>query len=368
MPADVQDSASASSAVPAKQQTPRYPIWRVYVLFAFLGGLSIAWIWQPSNRQYIASAWEQQTFFPEHPVDCGCMQCLRETPMDSFRFKNASIPVDEIHSGGPPKDGIPALTDPKFLTVEEAEYLSDSDRVIGVIFNEAARAYPLRVLNYHEIVNDTIGDQSVAITYCPLCDSVVAFDRETPLGIREFGVSGLLYNSNVLMYDRKGEPESLWSQLKTQGVTGPASKLSLTTLPVELTTWSDWKSRYPKTVVLSLETGIERDYSRSPYEDYFAFPELMFPVEKRDTTLSQKTPVLGVWTANGSKAYPLPAMGKAAREFSDTINGKKFTLAFNPSANSIRVVSADEGVEWMYSLWFAWYAFRPETEVYSSAK
>lgn len=130
----------------------------------------------------------------------------------SFDLRNAIIPKNEIRSGGPPKDGIPALTNPAVIRAQDAAYLNAADRVAGVAIGEEARAYPLKILNYHEVVNDKLGGVPIAVTYCPLCDSVVVFDRRTEAGVREFGVSGLLYNSNVLMYDRSGRPESLWSK------------------------------------------------------------------------------------------------------------------------------------------------------------
>ena len=150
-----------------------------------------------------------------------------------FDFSDATVPVEEIHSGGPPKDGIPALSKPRLIAAGEATYLKPADRVIGVAIEGEARVYPIRILNYHEIVNDKIGGRPIAVTYCPLCDSAAVFDRETPRGVREFGVSGLLYNSNVLMYDRDEKAESLWSQLRTEAVTGVQVRNQLKLLPLE---------------------------------------------------------------------------------------------------------------------------------------
>jgi hypothetical protein len=161
----------------------------------------------------------------------------RATP--PFDLGNATVPREEIHSGGPAKDGIPALSKPKTIGAKAATYLAAGDRVIGVAIGNEARAYPIRILNFHEIVNDVLGGQPIAVTYCPLCDSAAVFDRNTPRGLREFGVSGLLYNSNVLMYDRDKRAESLWSQLKSEAVAGVQVRNRLKLLPLELTTWSD---------------------------------------------------------------------------------------------------------------------------------
>ncbi len=286
-----------------------------------------------------------------------------------FDLSQATIPKEQIMGGGPPKDGIPALSSPKYVKADQAQYLRPEDRIAGVFIEGQARAYPLRILNWHEVVNDEIGGQPFAMTYCPLCDSVAVFDRLTPEGVKEFGVSGLLYNSNVLMYDREGEPEALWTQLGSEAVSGPRANQNLKTLPVELTTWADWRKRHPETLVLSHQTGHPRDYGNDPYAGYFQQPGLMFPVQPTSSLLPQKEKVLGVRTPDGSaKAYPLSAFAqaKAPVEVADEIGGHKVSIQYDPEAKSLRVVEADEGVEWMYSLWFAWYAFHPETTVYGS--
>lgn len=282
----------------------------------------------------------------------------------AFDLANLTVGRENLRAGGPPKDGIPALTEPPFMAARDASYLQPGDRVIGFVNGAEARAYPLRILNYHEIVNDVVADLPVAVTYCPLCDSVAAFDRRTTDGVREFGVSGLLYNSNVIMFDRGSRPESLWSQLKAEGIAGPGARKPLKSLPVELTTWHDWRSRYLQTKVLSPQTGHARDYTRNPYAGYFHQPGLMFPARPMSGRLPTKERVLGVWTDTAARAYPASAFGRERRRIADEIDGKKVVIEYNPEARSLRVVEADESVEWMYSLWFAWYAFRPETEVF----
>ncbi|MCA9063107.1 MAG: DUF3179 domain-containing protein [Planctomycetaceae bacterium] len=280
-----------------------------------------------------------------------------------FDTRNSSIAVEEIRAGGPPKDGIPAISKPQLIGASAANELVPSERVIGVVINGEARAYPLGILSYHEIVNDTLQSTPIAVTYCPLCDSVCVFDRRTPLGTREFGVSGLLYNSNVLMYDRGGNPESLWSQLMTTGVTGPGMKKSLKTLPVELATWAEWKSRYPTTEVLSRDTGHYRDYSVSPYGRYFNTPQLMFPVNHQDHRLPAKTRVIGLWAADQFVAVPVTAFSPDQTEIHSSVNGLKFTVVYAPDTKSMRVMQADSKVQWMYTFWFAWSAFHPETDL-----
>ena len=323
------------------------------------------------DREFWQLAWQQRTLFPQCPP-CGCDMRANELvrpiafqPPPSFDLSQLVIPQSELRPGGPAKDGIPALTNPKFLAASETTYLRPEDRIIGLVTaTRESRAYPLKILNYHEIVNDQLGDLAVAVTYCPLCDSCAVFDRRTELGEREFGVSGLLYNSNVLMYDRGGIPESLWSQVLTRGISGPAAEKSLRALPLELTTWQDWLSRYPETKVLSPDTGHRRNYGRSPYGGYFSAPRLMFPVNPRSDRLATKARVLGVWTDKVVRAYPESAFGPNRLRIADTLDGKNVTIEFNPQARSLRVTQADDGVSWMYSLWFAWYALRPDTDVF----
>ncbi len=303
---------------------------------------------------------------PEHRSDS--LGSGRRTTAREFDLGNAAIPVDEIRSGGPSKDGIPAISDPKMIAATEADYLKPTDRVIGIVIGDVARAYPLAILNYHEIINDQLGEQPVAVSYCPLCDSVSAFDRTTSGGVREFGVSGLLYNSNVLMYDRTDSSESLWSQLKRESVAGPQVRAQLRLLPVELATWAEWQARHPSTTVMSNETGHPRDYTSTPYGRYFSSDSLMFPVDNADDRLPKKQRVLGVLVDGRSRAYPRSAFGEQTTRIEDELGGKRIVIDFSPDSESLRVVEADEGVTWMYSFWFAWYAMYPETSVYQHSQ
>lgn len=293
------------------------------------------------------------------------VQLVQYRGRSSFDLSGAVIPRNEIRSGGPPKDGIPAISDPQVLRSQDAAYLNDADRVAGVWLGEEARAYPLKILNYHEIVNDKLGGVPIAVTYCPLCDSVAVFDRRVGNRTIELGVSGLLYNSNVLMYDRGGRPESLWSQVAAQGVSGPGARTALKALPVELTTWQDWQSRHANTTVLSDRTGHARNYQVNPYRRYFAGRGLMFPAQPMNQRLPAKSPVLGVWSDGKARAYPLSAFGKASTSLEQELDGRQFKLLYDHDNRSLRVAESDEGLQWMYSFWFAWYAFRPHTEVFS---
>ncbi len=284
-----------------------------------------------------------------------------------FDLTNVNIPKKEIRGGGPQKDGIPALTNPPTITPAKADYLAANDRVAGVTLEGVSRAYPLRILTWHEIVNDTVGGIPIAMTYCPLCDSVVVFDRRTSEGVKEFGVSGLLYNSNVLMYDRGGNPEALWSQIRGESISGLKPGSSLDTLPVEVTTWASWSARRPETDVLSIDTGHKRQYDVDPYAEYFERPELMFPVAHTDQRLPAKERVLGVWLADGTaRAYPASAFVDKTKAvvIHDELGGKPLEVRYDPASKGLAVASASDEVRWMYSLWFAWSAFHPETTLY----
>jgi hypothetical protein len=202
------------------------------------------------------------------------------------------IRLDEIGWGGVSINGIPPLHHPKHVPAAEATYLEDDNIVFGFYLDGEARAYPKRILAWHELALDRVGEREVAIVYCTLCGTVIPFDAR--VGGREltFGTSGLLYRSNKLMFDH--ETASLWSSLTGEPVVGPivALNLKMSVLPVVTTTWSEWRTRHPDTLVLSLETGFERDYSEgAAYRAYFATDELMFSVSQRDGRLPNKAEV-----------------------------------------------------------------------------
>lgn len=301
-------------------------------------------------------------------VSCAQAQSPRTAPRpvqaSGFDLQALRLPINEIFFGGVKKDGIPALVDPPMIPAADIADLSDGERVIGVAGAKEARAYPIKIVIWHEVVNDRLEGTPIAVTYCPLCDSVAAFDRRDGERTREFGVSGLLYNSNVLMYDRKESPEGLWSQLQARAVSGPNAGKSLQNIPVELTTWGDWKRRYPQSVVLATPGADPRDARRDPYRAYFASKELMFPVKPTSGLLPLKHRVLGVWTQFGARAYPLSMLVNLKEPLPQQLGNLRFSIAYDSKAGSARVVDADEGVFTAYSFWFAWYAFHPQTEIF----
>ncbi len=287
--------------------------------------------------------------------------------LNGFDLSNARVPASAIQRGGPPKDGIPAIDRPRFVAAAQAS-LSADDRVLGVTVNGDARAYPLRILNWHEVVNDQVGGQPVVVTYCPLCGTGMAFDARVDGRARSFGVSGLLYNSDVLLYDR--DTQSLWSQIMRTAVSGPAAGRMLVQLPLAHTTWSDWRTRHPDTRVLSTDTGHVRDYSHDPYAGYESRERLMFDVAHRDHRLEAKAWVLGLQVGAEAKAYPLSAL--AARlgergELEDRVGGRRVRIRYDAGHRSAEAVDEQgKPLPSTMAYWFAWVAFFPHTALLSA--
>ena len=295
---------------------------------------------------------------------------------NGFNLSHSIIPTDKILSGGVPKDGIPALTDPQMLEADEAEYMRPEDIVVGVSFDGESRAYPLRILSWHENVNDTVGGVPIAVSYCPLCRSSLVFDRRIGGSTREFGISGLLWNSNVLMYDRqrRSGKESLWSQVHMKAVTGPAARegLTLKLLPSQLTSWREWRERHPDTTVLSKKTGYSRNYDVTPYTLYFSNDRIMFPanlLQKRPEGFMNKEPMIVVNVGDKWKAYAVRDVAAVVGEsgsLEDTVGGKKVRIIYSAESNNVRaeLVGDKQEVPAAYMFWFALSSMLPEAEVY----
>ena len=287
---------------------------------------------------------------------------------NGFDLSNSTLPREQIHHGGPPKDGIPAISDPKMIAAAEAAYLEPSDRVLGVELGGETRAYPIPVLNWHEIVNDDIGGQRVAVTFCPLCGTGVAFEASVDGEETDFGVSGLLYNSDVLLYDRA--TESLWSQILGKAISGERVGKKLVPIPITHTTWGAWLEQHPQTLVMSDDTGFFRDYQRDPYAGYEKSRYTYFAVNNHaPDNYHPKEVVVGLEHDGVYKAYPfieLDRHGKAS--FSDTVGGKRFDFRWDADSRSVTISDAEgEAVAAIQGFWFAWFAFHPDTEVFKAA-
>lgn len=298
-----------------------------------------------------------------------CLSAARAVAPDpadfnGFDVANASVPTQAIQRGGPPKDGIPAIDRPKFISAGQAR-LAEDDRILGVMLDGRARAYPVRILNWHEVVNDRFGERSVLVTYCPLCGTGMAFDSAPGTGTGSFGVSGLLYNSDVLLYDRA--TQSLWSQILQTAISGPLKGTRFQSVALTHTSWADWRRRHPFTQVLSSDTGFERDYGRDPYAGYDRIEQLMFNVEHRDDRFPLKEWVLGVEVNGTHKAYPFSVLARTAVDVvrvNDTVAGQRLHIRYD-RAHGTAAAFDSVGRPWPATMayWFAWVAFHPRTEV-----
>ena len=282
---------------------------------------------------------------------------------NGFDLTGVLVPESKILSGGPPRDGIPAIDTPRFVAAAAASFLKENERVLGIRRHGISKAYPVAILNWHEIVNDEFAGEPVAVTYCPLCGTGIAYRARAGDETLTFGVSGLLYNSDMLLYDRK--TRSLWSQIMRQAVSGPMKGAKLEAIPIDHTRWSDWRQRHPDTLVLSTETGYQRDYSRSPYLDYESSRKLWFPVPAQDDRYHPKEQVLGVEVDGSFKAYPFVELEKSAGDVHDTVSGREIIVTYDRRNRAATAAFVDgDRLPAVTAFWFAWYAFHPDTGVY----
>ena len=265
-------------------------------------------VWQESNPEIEPHfSFTQVKLALFQSLDSNFLRFFRSDWADPGKMK---IRLEEITWGGVQVDGIPALDNPKLIAAADAGDLLDDDLVFGVEINGDARAYPLRIMGWHEMFNEVIGGVPVALAYCTLCGSGILFEsliegRNQPF---VFGSSGLLSRSNKLMFDR--ETDSLWNQFTGKPVVGPlvGSGIQLKVLPVVISSWLRWRNSHPKTRVLSLETGYRRNYgSGVVYADYFGSQDLMFPARVDESQLQKKDYVFGIRSVAAAKAWPLEA-------------------------------------------------------------
>lgn len=261
--------------------------------------------------------------------------------------KNMDIRFEEITWGGVKVDGIPSLDNPTLIEAGAADYLKDDDLVFGVSINGDVRAYPLRIMGWHEMFNEVIGGVPVALAYCTLCGAGILFEtrvegRDTPL---VFGSSGFLYRSNKLMFDR--ETNSLWNQFTGEPVNGPlrGKGIKLKIRPVVITSWAKWKSKNPTTKVLSVQTGFYRDYgSGVVYQDYFSSPDLMFPtLVKNEDVVKRKDYVFGIRDFGVARAWPISAFETEA-VINDRLGDKNIVLIGDAETREVRAYLRDDQI------------------------
>lgn len=314
--------------------------------------------------------------------------------------------ADDAVSGGPPKDGIPAIDKPKFTSAEEADkWLDDNDIVFGVVQNGIVKAYPQPVLVWHEIVNDEFDGKKVSVTYCPLTGTVIGFNRVLDDTETTFGVSGKLINNNVIMYDRL--TDSYWPQVLGAAVKGPLFGSRLEEFPVIWTTWGLWKEKYPDTLVLSKETGYIRNYNRDPYGDYnpiggyYVREATIFSNMAEDDRFPPKTVVVGA-RSDGEAFAVVKDVIRQEKVINTNLGEIPIVIFYDEELDTVRFFNSlinensvtfmlledgtihdPSGLEWNVeglnketgeqleqinafdAMWFAWFAFYPNTEVYN---
>jgi Protein of unknown function (DUF3179) len=256
-------------------------------------------------------------------------------------FSQHSVPLEEFVGGGPPKDGIPAIDEPRFVSVAEAdEFLAAREPVAVLELGGEARAYPIQILTWHEIVNDEIAGEPVAVTYCPLCNSTVALRREVEGDPVEFGTTGMLRNSDLVMYDRA--TESWWQQITAEAVVGELTGTRLDVLPSQILSWEEFRRVHPDGQVLSRDTGFDRAYGQNPYVAYDSDPESQpFLLEgKPDASLPPKERVAAVRTGERSAVvYPFARL-RAEAPINDEIGGRPVAVFYDRDVASALDASA----------------------------
>ena len=336
-------------------------------------------------------------------------------------FSRHTVPYSDIMSGGVPRDGIPPIYDPKYVTIEDSDtWIEDQEPVVALEVDGNARAYPLQILTWHEIANDIVGDIPVAVTFCPLCNSAIAFDRRLDGVVHTFGVSGNLRNSDLIMWDH--ETQTWWQQLTGEAIIGSLAGKRLSILPAPIVSYADFKQAHPEGLVLSRETGHSRSYGSNPYSGYDRVDEHPFLFRgDTDGRLLPKERVAAVTVDGIDTAFPysvlkeegavnhtigetgivvfykegtVSALDKglirnsrdvgATAIYRSGLNGQ--TLTFRPTDGGF--VDDETGSEWNIlgeavdgplsgsrlepiasadHFWFAWAAFKPETVIYPGA-
>ncbi len=250
----------------------------------------------------------------------------------------ARVRIEEVQWGGVRVDGIPALVNPRTMPAAQARWLEERDAVFGVSVNGEARAYPLRIMDWHEMANDVVGGVPLALAYCTLCGSGVLFRAEAGGRRFEFGSSGFLFRSNKLMYDR--QTRTLWNHLTGEPVIGElaASGIRLERLPIVLTSWGEWRRQHPGTRVLDIQTGHRRPYDAgAAYGGYFASTRTMFPVWQRSGLLHDKARVFTLLLEGRPKAYALEALDRAGGVLNDRFAGREIVVHYRDAVGRVRL-------------------------------
>jgi len=337
----------------------------------------------------------------------------------STDFQKHTVPYAEILSGGPPKDGIPAIDNPQFIRIGEADsWLEPLEPVVLIEVGDQARAYPIQILMWHEIVNDTVGELPLTVTFCPLCNTAIAFERKAGDKVLDFGTTGRLRYSNLIMYDR--QTETWWQQANGEAIAGELTGTRLKFYPAAMISWQEFKSTHPEGLVLSRETGYSRSYGRNPYTGYDNInnPPFLYDGPETPGVLPPMARVLTVDLNGEAVAYPYDALQQvqvvndqvggqaiavfwtagtasaldsssvaggrdvgAANAFNRVLDGQELQFAVADG----KIIDRETGSQWdvlgqatsgelvgkkldpvvaINHFWFSWAAFKPETRIY----
>lgn len=286
---------------------------------------------------------------------------------NGFDLSTAIIPLNEIHHGGPQKDGIPAIDAPKFVNAKHNNYLHDDDWILGINIDGIARAYPILIMNWHEVVNDHSQATPLAITFCPLCGTGMAFISGSKHAPESFGVSGLLFQSDVLLYDRSSE--SLWSQIMRKAVAGKKAGQQLQQVPLAHMRWHEWRKRHPDSLIMSTDTGTGRLYFDSPYRGYEQSEQLFFDVRHRPPPpYHPKERVLGFRHKGKAIAFPFSELSKHGKtRFDYPWQGELLKITWHQDAGYAEIKNTNGELQTStIAFWFAWHTFHPSGEVFKA--
>ena len=280
-----------------------------------------------------------------------------QTTSDGVKYL---IHPSKINSGGPPKDGIPSIDNPKFVAVTVAdEWIQDNELVLAIIHKNVTKVYPMQIMVWHEIVNDNIADDPILITYCPLCGTGIAYERKINDQEVEFGTSGKLYNSNLVMYDRL--TESYWTQIEGKAIVGELTGMKLKPVSINTVLWSEWKINHPNSLVISQDTGFDRNYGKDPYGSYYQDSFIMFPTENQDNRIHPKTVIFGIEINETFKAYKEVDLIKNS-VIKDTVANQKIIIQRDVSGVvTFTNLETNQEIVKERGFWFSWYAFHPNT-------
>ncbi len=277
-----------------------------------------------------------------------------------FQIEGPLVASGSIVAGGPGRDGIRSVDEPEFATLEDATWVADDTPVLGVHLGGEARAYPVHLLEYHQIVNDAVGGVPIAVTYDPLTATPRVFKRELDGSALTFGVSGLLYNSGFLMYDRQSE--SLWSQFEGRAIAGPLAGRKLEAIRVVQHVAGAWAEAHPDSKVLARPEKYHIDYRYSPFTQYMIRDSIPFPVNAEDDRYHPKRLVVGLVADGVAAAILDTAVMQAGGNLELEFEGRAVRVRYDPD-NAVFSWEVPDDMQVTESYWFAWKAFHPNTRV-----